>query len=66
VVRVLVRSSAILICLEGLRLVIGETRALLLSVPGGSELQQGANPYSDNPSVRDLVSRLRISAFVEG
>jgi len=64
--RVLVRSSAVLVCLEGLRLVIGPTQALLLSVPSSHLLQQGATPFSDNLHVRDLVSRLRISTFVDG
>lgn len=60
-VRLAARGQATQICLESLRLVVDESQALLLSVPAGAGLAIASSPFSDNPAVRDLVSRLRIS-----
>lgn len=62
---ILVRDKAVLVCLEGLRLIIAQHKALILSVPSDS-LQAGAPPFSDSTHIRDLVSRLRICVYVDG
>ena len=54
-----VRENAMLVCLEGLRLIIAKDQALILSAPGDNKLQPGTTPFSDNFFVRELVSRLR-------
>lgn len=58
-----VRGQTVLVCLEGLRLIISKQSALILSVPLGSALQEPTPPFSDSPYIRDLVSRLRISSY---
>ena len=51
-----------MISLGALRIVVGLSEAVLLSVPAAGDPPQAALPYSDNPVVRDLISRLRISS----
>ena len=62
-VRLAARGQATLVCLESLRVLVDANQALLLSVPAESDLATAASPFSDNPIVRDLVSRLRISSY---
>ena len=52
--------------LEGLQVNIRKQSALICSLPGSLSLQEAVAPLPDNPAVKDLVSRLRIGAFVEG
>ena len=64
--RILVREGGVALHLEGLQLIINKQRALICSLPGNLCLQEAKAPLPEEPAVKDLVSRLRIGAFVEG
>lgn len=64
--RVLVRKGCVTVHLEGLQVTIKKQQALICSLPGSSSLQQAVAPNPEDPAVKDLVSRLKIGAFVEG
>ena len=61
-IALLVRPLCILIALEGARLAVTATDAVLLSVPAGRRLNTCAAPTSDTAFVRGLQSALRLPA----